>query len=291
VDLAERAEDLAKGWLLALVEQEPLARAPSIAAAELASAGPAICTALVRALGSDTELQRIAAGGDLEPLVSRIGELAGAQSPEEASRAAEALRAVLWSAALGALGDPDSSLVAELAERLAAVCELARGAALRRLTGLERPGIADVLAAAISRARRDGTALSLLLVELEDAARMLAVEPAPEAGAVFDRLAAAVRGAARAGDPVIAEDRGRVWVIAPGVEREGSGRIGKALAEAVREGGSWRGAPLRASIGVATLDRDAVDAPGLIEAAEEASFTAAAGGIEVARAGAPEEPA
>jgi GGDEF domain-containing protein len=280
----ERAEDLAKGWLVALIEQEPLDRAPSIGGAALPSAGPAICAALTRALGSDLELRRIAAGGELEELVSRTGELAGAGTAEAASRAVDALHAVLWSAALGALGDADASLVAALAERLRAVCELARGAALRRLAGPPRAGLADALAEAVARARGEGAALSLLLVELEDAARMLAIESAAGAGMMLERLAVAVRGAVRPGDPVIAEEGGRLWVLAPGADREGARELGAAVASAVRDGGSWRGAPVRASIGVATLDEDGPDASSLIEAAEEASFAAEAAGIEVARA-------
>lgn len=288
--LVERSEDVAKGWLLALVEQEPLAGAASILAAELARDGPAICAALARALASDAELERLRAGGELDELVSRAGELAGASTGDAVLRAVEALRAVLWSALLGSLADPDASLVAELAERLALVCELVRGAALRRLAGEQGPRLLDVLAARVARARGAGTPLALLLVELEDSDRMLAVEPAHESAARLERSAAAVRAAVIPSELVIADGTARVWVIAPDADRTAAQRLGARVAGAVRDSGSWHGAPLRASVGVAVLDEDAGDAAGLIEAAEEASFAAAAGGIEVARAGPPEEP-
>jgi hypothetical protein len=142
--LVERSEDVAKGWLLALVEQEPLAAAPSILAAELAQDGPAICAALVRALASDAELERISAGGELDELVSRTGEVVGANTAETALRAVDALRAIVWSALLGSLADPDASLVAEVAERLALVCEHVRGAALRPLSGGRGHRLLDV---------------------------------------------------------------------------------------------------------------------------------------------------
>ncbi|HUE25503.1 MAG TPA: hypothetical protein VMP89_01930, partial [Solirubrobacteraceae bacterium] len=258
-ELAARAEDLAKGWLMALVEQEPLARAASIATGELTDTGPRICAALAHALTSDAELARIAPGGELEALVARTAELAGAQTAEEASRAVDALRAVLWSAALSALGNQDGSLVAELAERLAVVSELTRGAALRRLAGPAGPALPDAIAAAVARTRRDGAALSLLLVELDDTGRVLAVEPEEDAAVVFGRLVGAVRGAVGAGDQVIGEGAGRAWVIAPGADRRDAERLGAVLAAAVRAAGSWRGAPLRASVGVATLDHDAAD--------------------------------
>jgi GGDEF domain-containing protein len=286
--LVERCEDVAKGWLLELVEQEPLAAARSIRVRELTHVAPAICAALARALASDAELERISPWGELGELVSRAGELAGAGTAEAVLRAVEALRAVLWSALLGSLADPDASLVAELAERLALVCERVRDTAVRRLTGDQGPTLVGVLEARVVGARAAGTSLGLLLVELEDSERMAAVEPSHHAAAIFERLAAAVRAAVGPGELVIADAPARVWVIAPGSDADAAARLGSLIAAAVREGGSWRGAPLRPSIGVAVLDGhagDATDAAGLIEAAEEASFAAAAAGIEVARTG------
>ena len=286
--LVERSEDVARGWLLALVEQEPLAGARSIRVRELTHVAPAICAALVRALASDAEFERISPRGELGELVSRAGELAGADTAESVLRAVEALRAVLWSALLGSLADPDASLVAELAERLALVCERVRTAAVRRLTGEHGPPLLGALEARVVGARAAGTPLSLLLVELEDSERLAVIDPPHEAAASFERLAAAVRAAVGPGDLVIADPPLRVWVIAPTSGADAAARLGSLIAAAVREGASWHGAPLRARIGVAVLGEDAgdaTDAAGLIEAAEEASFAAAAAGIEVARAG------
>jgi hypothetical protein len=273
VALAERADDLAKGWLVAVIEQEPLDRAPSILSADFTRDGRAVCEAVVRALASDVELDRIEANG-----VARAAELVGARTAEEVSRAVEALRAVVWSAALGALADPDAALVASLAERLAVVCETIRGAALRRaLTPHE------ALDEGVARARQNRTPLSLLLVELEDSERLFAAH-----GSVGG-LASVVRPAA--GDAVVVEDGPRAWVIAAGLDRSAGMELAAAVAGAVHDSGSWDGAPLRANVGVATLDVDAVDASGLIDVAEEAAFAAAARGIEITRAVGPEEPA
>jgi hypothetical protein len=288
--LLERTEELAKGWLVALLEAQPLASAPSILAADLVSEGPAVCAALVRALADDRELRRIAPGGELEQLVTRAAELAGARTPEEASRAVDALRAVIWSGLLAALPDRDGDQVAALAERLALVSEVIRGAALRRLvqpeersaTASDWPG---ALERAVARSRREGAALSLLLIELEEAERILVVEPAQQAATIFDRFVAVVRAAARPGDLVVPEGASRAWVIAHGADASASVVLGSELAGAVGGAESWRGAPLRASVGRAVLGDQADDAAGLIEAAEEAQFAAAARGIEITRAG------
>ncbi len=78
--LLVRGDELAKGWLLALVEDVPLDEAAAIMAGEVARDGPRICDAVVRALYDEGDLRRIEAEGVLEPLASRVGELAGARS-------------------------------------------------------------------------------------------------------------------------------------------------------------------------------------------------------------------
>jgi len=126
------AEDLAKGWLLALVEQVSLEAAGSILAVDLSRDGPRICQAVLRALVDDADLKRLESGGALTPLAARIGELAGASRPETASGAVDALHAVIWTALRQELRAPDPDLVGELAERLSLVTELLRGAVLRQ---------------------------------------------------------------------------------------------------------------------------------------------------------------
>ncbi len=75
-----RGDELAKGWLLALVEDAPLESAAAIMAGDVARDGPRICGAVVRAIYDEADLRRIEAGGVLEPLVSRAGELAGVRT-------------------------------------------------------------------------------------------------------------------------------------------------------------------------------------------------------------------
>jgi GGDEF domain-containing protein len=130
--LLARAEDLAKGWLLALLEQAPLDEAPGILAADLSRDGPRVCEAVLRALANDNDLRRLEPGGALIPLASRVGDLAGATGPESTSRAVDALHAVIWAGLRDELRSPEPELVTELAERLALVTEQLRGAALRR---------------------------------------------------------------------------------------------------------------------------------------------------------------
>lgn len=303
-------EDLTKGWLLALLELHDLEEAPRILAADLTRDGPRVCDAVVRSIADDTDLRRLEPGGALEPLVSRAGELAGARNPEQVSRAVDALHGVVWTAVREELRSPDANQVSEIVERLAAVMELVRSAALRRgvdvdtrgprpLTGAPDRGPAragsaptvhgealwvGALQEEIQRSERFGTPLSLLLTELEDASRVLTVETEDDATTTFSRFAQAVRAVARRQDILVCETEARAWVIARDTGRSGARALAARIVGAVRDAGQWRGAPMAASVGVVVLGEDGRTPGELIEAAEEAWFEATAGGSGVASA-------
>jgi hypothetical protein len=349
-----RGEELAKGWLLALVEDAPLEQAAAILAGEIARDGPRICDAAVRAIQDEADLRRIEREGVLEPLASRTGELAGAESAETAAHAVEALKDVVWSALWSELSREEPELLVDAAERLSLVVDVVRGAVLRRrdesdarggaaagrvaplrvasappppgsvgehdrrgaggaaglsreggvwpgfegaqdsaqaaggatagtrFTGIgaaggeqeEEPGeraeperdalCIGALRDEIVRAARARVPLSLLLVELEDAEKMLAVEPCAQASVTFGRFAQAVRGSVRRRDVLACETESRAWIIA-------------------RDTG--RAAPLTLSVGVAVLGEDGNNALELIDAAEQMRFAAEASGIGIVRGG------
>jgi GGDEF domain-containing protein len=287
--LVSATEDLAKGWLLALLEQVPLDDAPAILAADLARDGPRVCEAAVRALGSDVDLRSISRGGVLEPLVSEVGQLAGGQDALGTLRAIDALQAVIWSALREALPRPAGDQVAELAERLALVSERIREAALRGEVRVapsadeSEPSALwmGALDEEIGRSARSRKPLSLLLVELEDAERLLAVERQERAGAAFGRFAHAVRTALRRRDLLARETDARVWIVARETGRADAQALGERIAEAVAEMDLWRGAPLSVTVGVAVLGEDGEDRAALVEAADEDRFAAAAQGVSI----------
>jgi GGDEF domain-containing protein len=350
-----RGDDLAKGWLLALVEDVPLDQAAAILSGDVARDGPRICDALIRAVCDDADLRRIQRDGVLEPLVSRAGEIAGARTAQDAAHAVETLKDVVWSALRAELFQHDPDLLADAAERLGLVTEEIRAAVLRRLgdgeTSVDRPGRVaplrvaprtavgerhrvgtgppghertggtagpaggaaeassrataasssaeddletstrgdrareplwiDALRDEIVNAGRARSPLSLLLVELEDAERLVAVEPHGEAAATFGRFAQAVRTAVRRRDVLACETDSRAWIIARDTGRAGAQALGTRIADAVPSEQSWRGAPLTVSIGVAVLGEDGYNAASLIDSAEQTRFAAEASGIGI----------
>jgi GGDEF domain-containing protein len=137
--------------------------------------------------------------------------------------------------------------------------------------------------------RSGGSQLSLVLAELEDADRVLAVES--ESAATFGAFANAVRRSVRRQDILVGETDARAWIIALQTGRSGAEAVGSRISAAVRDSEPWRGAPMIATIGVAVLGDDGVTGSELIDAAERARFEAAASGVDLIRAAPEQAPA
>jgi hypothetical protein len=143
-ELLARPDELARRWAAVLVLERPVERIGEVPLERLAREGPGLCAQLVRAIGSDAELERLLApasgGGHEGPApAAKLGELAGARDAGEQVRVLEALRGVLWEELLAELRWPAFDrlaprLLADLADRLAHVCASALEVALSRRT-------------------------------------------------------------------------------------------------------------------------------------------------------------
>lgn len=316
--LADGGRDLARGWLLSLLENRALEAAAQMPAADLAREAPHLVAAVVRALASDAALARLAPGGDLQGLAARAGTLAGAAGAADTAAAVDDLRAVVWTATLACVGSPSPEQVADLADRIAHVMAVVRSAALEARADAGRapaadpaPGLAAVPAQRppaaspvgtspvpaplpadegwlravrehVAGAASGGSGLSLLLVEVEDHERL--------AAAAADALGAAgraIRDALRRPDVIACEEAGRVWVIAAGAARRGAEALAERLEEAVSAAAAPYGSPLRITVGIAVYGEDAWDAEALIAAADEAGLAARASGARTGGGGEP----
>jgi hypothetical protein len=102
-------EAVAKAWLLELLAGAPLADAAAVPVDELAAEGPALCAALLAAVGAQDGLDRLRPRGDRAGLAASAARLAGARDAAAAARAVAALRRALW-AALRAGAEPPEAL-------------------------------------------------------------------------------------------------------------------------------------------------------------------------------------
>ncbi|HEY5143040.1 MAG TPA: diguanylate cyclase [Solirubrobacteraceae bacterium] len=348
-------EGLAKGWLLTLIADAPLAVAAALPTGALATEGPALCSAVVAALASEVELDRLRPGGDRAALAAAAGELAGAGDPAAALQAVGALRAALWGAVIDGLTRPEPELVAALAARLGLVCDVVAAAALGRpgrpaadVAGaepappppvrpvpptapapVEDPGLrlapepgspiepavpvrppaltprvpvvpADVFPSAtaapedrsepwatavirrLGRLVADGGPCAVLVVDVDEAGRLLAGDVRGDAAAALERAERALRDELRPGDAAVREHDGRVWIIAANTGLEGARALGRRLAAAVGGAATLQGAPLAASIGIGVCPDDGTDPAGLVAHADEGVFAARAAGVPLA---------
>jgi hypothetical protein len=271
-------EAVAKAWLLALLARAPLTHAAAVPVPALAAGGPALCAALLEAVGSEAALDRLRPGGDRAALAAGAAALAGAGDPAAAAAAVAALRGALWRALARELRDLDGAATAALAERVAHVADVVTAAVLgghalsADLARAEEPWRAAI----DRRLAAGGAPFAVLAVEADDAERMLAAGGAD--AAALDALERAVRDAVGAGATVVRERAGRLWVVASAEDpRALAGRLAAAAGGAAAP----HGVPLAAAVGVALSPDDGTDATTLAAHADERLFAARAAGVPV----------
>jgi hypothetical protein len=196
---------------VALVLERPLQRIGEVPLQLVASEGPALCAQVVRAVGSDAELELLlaparAGGQEDTPPAAKLGALAGARDAGEHVRAIEALRAVLWEELLSELNWPafdrlPPRLLADLADRLAHVCASALEVALSREAAAARAPLPPVTGAD-ARQERTGPA------------------PRPTGAVLVDERAEAVSDAwLGAGESARTQPGALPWDVPPPAER------------------------------------------------------------------------
>src|SRR5438270_4262533 len=194
------SERLAKGWLIAAIEQAPFSEGRALASASWAAEAPRLCAATARALGSDEAL-------------SLLGRCDGPL---------DALRAVLWSALRAAWPTAEPDQIWDLGERLATVVERLRAA---------EPSWPRALEDAVQTQER----LTVVLAELVDYDRLLAIESPEDCSTVVSGFRRAVREAAGSGGRVTTDGEARAWVIAAGAGRREAEAVKARIAEAVAQ--------------------------------------------------------
>ncbi len=314
--VAARPDEVARRWLLALLESAPLDAATKVPVDALAQDGPAFCAAVLTLVSSDEALSTLVESASSPG--AELMRLSGASDGPGAVAAAEALRRAVLEEAAAQLPYSDAGVLADLGDRLAHVCSHLAVAALAAPTSERRmapprepvpvqedevpdtpgprplrpqavdPEAAPLWHAALERHVADGGRFGLLLVELDGAERLRLAEGPDAADELFERAARAVRGGVRRSD-VLAHEDGRIWVIAPDAVRAGVSSLAARVAGAVEGAASSRGAPLTASIGLALYPDDGRSGDELTAQAEEGAYAARAAGVRFVDG--PDEPA
>lgn len=266
--LVAGSEVLAREWLVALIDEAPLAEASRLAGEGFAANAPALCEAAVRALADDEVLTAV---GD-DRGVAASWPLDGARNPPETITALELLRSVLWRAALDELHRPSAELVAALADRLATVMAAIAAAVLgagerSQAQAVENETPEAHIGRRISEA--GDRAITVVLAEIDGTDKLLAAENDHEARHAIDEAETAIVGLLRPSDRACREAPGRIWLTLNGSDQQGAQAIAHGIASTVQGASSHRGVPLIASVGVAVGQPPVLSPQQLIAAAEE----------------------
>jgi diguanylate cyclase (GGDEF)-like protein len=294
-------EDLAKAWLVELVERTPLDELGGIGVEWLAREAPPLIAAILSALSEPgraseralqpTELRRAA---ELRQL--RTGDAAPASLPRDLA----ALQSLLIEALRREIPERETGEFARTVERLAEVFGTLQGAIAEDLvrersgdaardsaTGL--PGAAELyewMRIVLAGERRYGNPFTLMLIDV-DGLGLIADAYGAQAGermlrAVTDVVANQIRAVDRAFR--LADDQ--LCVLLPQQGPLPTLALADRLASIVEESQGIDGPRVAVSIGIASCPEHGNSAEVLLAAAEEANFSAKAAGERVAVASA-----
>jgi GGDEF domain-containing protein len=127
--LLARADELTRRWAIALIQARPAGSLGSVPLSELGDEGPALCRALLAALGSEDGLARLLSGAGEGPSGSPaalLRELAGSHEPSVLVDVVEALRGAAWELLGEAVANTSlpgaARRLSDVGDRLAFVC-------------------------------------------------------------------------------------------------------------------------------------------------------------------------
>jgi diguanylate cyclase (GGDEF)-like protein len=295
-------DELAKAWLVRLIERASLDEISELPTEQIARELPELITDIVGSIASTN--------GDpyelSEQQTQRAAALAGLRgsretSPADVARDIAALQAVLVRALRDELSESDPERFADAVERLAdatgaiqaaAVEELVRSrsrelesqANTDPLTGLGNlRHLQRELAQMLEMQKRYGHPFGLLLMDIDGLKRVNDSQGHQAGDRLLMQVAMALQRSIRSVDVAARLGGDEFCVLAPEQEPEAAALLGERLATAVVEEVSVPAdPPVGLSIGVVSCPEHGQDAEALIDAADRAMYRAKAAGDNVA---------
>lgn len=303
LDLArsERAhEDLAKAWILDVIERTPLAELPEIRVTWLAREAAPLVGDILRAVADPgLDLERLL-GGEARDRARELADLhrtdAGAVGiPRDLAAlhklVIEALRREVperqpgeFARAVQRLADVFGTVQAAVTDAL--VRERSGGARRDELTGL--PGQAELhewLQVLVAEYRRYGHPFATLMVDIEGLRQINDAYGRPSGDRMLAAIANVIRNQIRTVDRAFRRGGGEFCVLSPHSDADHVRPLAERLVAVVDSSQAEQGPRVGVSIGLASCPEHAETAERLLEAAEEATFEAKADGDRVALAG------
>lgn len=303
--LESARDDLARRWLLRVIERSSLEEIAGLPIERIARELPALVSEVLRVAAGEPQDGPEAAGeGRVAALLAdlRGGEQA---DPVELARDVAALQSVTVDAVGSSLSDPGARAALATVDRLSnalyailgeAVAELAERRSLElegrsdtdALTGLPNARqLGRQLAQLVAIEQRYGHPFALLVLDLEGLRRISDARGREAGDRTLAGAAAVVRDAVREADTVARLDGDELCVLVPHQTAAGGRALGERLAQVVGRLEDPKGVRVELAIGVVGCPEHAVQPERLLELADEAMYRSKASGETVAVAAAP----
>lgn len=301
-------DELAKAWLLRLLERASLEEIERIQTDRVARELPQLIGGILSALGAAGSGAQIA--GEAEARAARLAELRGAADtrPADVARDLSMLQSVLISALAAELRDGDPHVFVDAVERLAALFAGIQAAAVGHvvaaraseaagppggadrgaggsdpLTGLPGAGwLRERIEELLAMQRRYGQPFSLLLVDVVGLRRVNESRGEEAGNSALVALAGAIADGTRTVDAAVRIAGDEFCVVTPLQTASRAAVIAERLAASVEAIEPAEGLPLGVAVGVVSCPEHGEDATRLLELGDEAMYSAKAGGRRVA---------
>lgn len=301
--LRDGREELAKAWLLRLLERASLEEIEHLPTDRIARELPPLISDILSAVGSDSA-GRAELADPARERAAQLGELRSGQgaSAADVARDLAALQSVMIAALRREVGEQDGHLFVEAVDRLSSAFGGVQAAAIEQLLGrrereLERLANTDPLTGLynvrflqehmqqlLDHHRRYGHPFSVLLLDIDGLKRLNDSRGHAAGDRALLAVAAAIRAAIRRVDTPVRIGGDEFCVVAPQQTASRARVIADRIAEGVESARTDDGIGVGISIGVASCPQHAIDAERLLELGDEAMYRAKAAGGSVALA-------
>jgi len=291
-----RREQLAKEWLLRIVERTPAEEIGDLPLTRIIEQGPALIADVLGAIRdplSAADAEPAAVRGERAAELARLRE--GSAAASQIPRDLAALQALLVEALRREIPERRAGDFAQAVERLAEVfgaiqasvageliAARAGDATRDALTGLPGPAeLEERLRIAVAEHRRYGHAFALALIGLDGLARINDAY-GPEAGdRILAAVAAVVRRHVREVDQAFRIGADELCVLSPHQRADGLRPAAERIAALIASAQAEDGPRITIAVGIGSCPQDGDTVQAVREAAERAVYEAKASGLPV----------
>jgi diguanylate cyclase (GGDEF)-like protein len=290
-----QAEQLAKDWLVRMIERTPLPEVGDLPVSWLAAEAPPLIAAILASL-SDPAPSAELAPADRPRAVSLARLRTGPGAPEQVPRDLAALQVLLVEALSGPAGGAEPAFaraVERLAEIFGSIQAAVAGELVGRqpaaagadpITGLAGPTELDQwLRMLLAEQRRYGHAFSLALIDVDGLARINDAYGRDAGDRMLAAVAAIVRRQLRDVDRVFRLEEDEFAIVAPHTDAVRLVPLATRIARVITSSQSADGPRIAIAAGVVACPDDGLSTERLLESATEAIYAAKASGAPIAR--------